>query len=258
MALVGLDGSIDWLGLPRFDSAACFSALLADPGYGRWLVAPGGQASRVTRRYRGDTMILETTFETDSGDVCVIDFMSRRDGVSDLVRIVRGLRGKVAMRSELIVRFEYGSVLPWVSRGRTAGVEIVAGPDRLLFDASIPLRGEDFRTVGEFEIAAGEEVDFLLSWSPSYRATPEPVRAADTLAQAEMFWSDWCALQVGRRMVGGRDSLVADIEGAIASRDRRYRSRRDHVVAGKNRWQPAIGTTATAGSATPRYAIRPA
>ena len=193
IALVGLDGSIDWLGLPRFDSAACFSALLADPGYGRWLVAPTGQANRATRRYRGDTMILETTFETDTGAACVIDFMSRRDGVSDLVRIVWGLRGKVAMHSELIVRFEYGSVLPWVSRREDGRREIVAGPDRLLLDAGIPLRGEDFRTIGEFEIVADDKVEFVLSWSPSYRAAPEPIQAADALAQAERFWSEWSA-----------------------------------------------------------------
>ena len=136
-------------------------------------------------------MILETTFETDTGVACVIDFMSRRDGVSDLIRIVRGLRGKVAMHSELIVRFEYGSVMPWASRRKDGRREIVAGPDRLLFDASVSLRGENFRTVGDFEVAAGDEVDFVLSWSPSYRAAPEPVRAADTLAQAESFWSDW-------------------------------------------------------------------
>lgn len=116
MAFVGRDGSIDWLGLPRFDSAACFSALLGSPQHGRWLVAPTTEAERVTRRYRGDTMILETNFESETGAVCVIDLMTRREGVSDLVRIVRGLRGTVTMRTELIVRFEYGSVVPWVSR----------------------------------------------------------------------------------------------------------------------------------------------
>src|SRR5665213_1837423 len=113
MALVGRDGSIDWLGLPRFDSAACFAALLGDPQHGRWLIAPTARGSRLTRRYRGDTLILETTFEAETGAACVIDFMSRRDGISDLVRIVRGVRGTVAMQTELVVRFEYGSVVPW-------------------------------------------------------------------------------------------------------------------------------------------------
>lgn len=116
MALVGRDGSIDWLGFPRFDSAACFSALLGDSRNGRWLLAPIAGASNVNRRYRGDTMILETTFETSTGAACIIDFMTRREGASDLVRIVKGLRGKVAMHTELIVRFEYGSIVPWVSR----------------------------------------------------------------------------------------------------------------------------------------------
>src|SRR5947209_7461942 len=158
MALVGRDGSIDWLCLPRFDSAACFSALLGNPQHGRWLVAPATGACRATRSYRGDTMILETTFELKTGAVRVIDFMARREGISDLVRIVRGLRGKVAMRTELIVRFEYGSVLPWVSRRDDGRREIIAGPDRLLLSADVSLRGEDFRTVGNFEVAAGDEI----------------------------------------------------------------------------------------------------
>ena len=193
MALIGRDGSIDWLGLPRFDSAACFSALLGGPQHGRWLVAPTTEAERVTRRYRGDTMILETNFETGTGAVCVIDLMTRREGVSDLVRIVRGLRGTVAMRTELIVRFEYGSIVPWVSRQEDGRLEITAGPDRLLLDTGIPLRGENFRTVGEFEVSAGEEIGFTLSWSLSYRPVPEPLRSIDALASAETFWMDWSA-----------------------------------------------------------------
>src|SRR5271154_6357071 len=115
IALVGRDGSVDWLGLPRFDSAACLASLLGEPQHGRWLIAPMEKGSRVTRRYRGDSLILETSFETDDGVICVIDFMTRRDGVSDVVRLVRGVRGKVAMRVELIVRFEYGSIVPWVA-----------------------------------------------------------------------------------------------------------------------------------------------
>ena len=191
MALVGRNGSIDWLGLPRFDSATCFSALLGEPGHGRWLIAPIGDAVSVTRRYRGDTMILETVVETETGAACMIDLLTRREGVSDLVRIVRGLRGSVAMRSELIVRFEYGSVVPWVSRRGDSRREITAGPDRLLLDTSVALRDENFKTVGEFEISAGDEAAFTLSWSRSYHPAPAPLRAADALAQAEAFWSDW-------------------------------------------------------------------
>ncbi len=191
MAMVGRDGSIDWLGFPRFDSAACFAALLGDSRNGRWLVAPTGVPADVKRRYRGDTMILETTFEAETGAVCVVDFMSRGEGTSDLVRIVRGVRGKVAMRTELVIRFEYGSIMPWVSRRDDGRREITAGPDRLLLAADVPLHGEDFRTVGKFEVEAGEEISFMLSWSRSYHAAPEPRSASEALAQAESFWSKW-------------------------------------------------------------------
>ena len=191
MALVGRNGSIDWLGLPRFDSAGCFSALLGEPGHGRWLIVPIADAVSVIRHYRGDTMILETVVETETGAACVIDFLTRREGISDLVRIVRGLRGTVAMRTELIVRFEYGSVVPWVSRLGKGRREIIAGPDRLLLNFSVPLRGENFRTVGEFDISADKEVAFTPSWSRSYHPAPAALRVADALAEAENFRSDW-------------------------------------------------------------------
>jgi GH15 family glucan-1,4-alpha-glucosidase len=193
MALVGRDGSIDWLCLPRFDSAACFSALLGEPQNGRWLIAPKSDDVRVIRSYRDDTLILETVFETEMGAVCVIDLMTRRDGVSDLVRIVRGLRGNVCMRTELIVRFEYGSVVPWVSRQEDGRLELTAGPDRLLLDTAVSMRGANFKTVGEFEITAGDEVGFMLSWTPSFRPAPAPFLATDALAQADTYWSAWAA-----------------------------------------------------------------
>ena len=193
LALVGRDGSIDWLGFPRFDSAACFSALLGDAEQGRWLIAPASDGAEISRRYRGDTLILETTFETATGSVCVVDFMSRRDGVSDLVRIVRGIRGTVAMRSELVVRFEYGSVVPWVSRQEDRRLELTAGPDRLILETRVPLRGANLKTIGEFDVVAGDEVAFTLSWSPSYHPIPPPFRATDALAEVELFWSNWAA-----------------------------------------------------------------
>ena len=193
IALVARNGSIDWLGLPRFDSAACFSALLGGPENGRWLIAPVEEALNVTRRYRGDTMILETVFETHSGTASVIDFLTRREGVSDLVRIVRGLRGCVVMRSELIVRFEYGSVVPWVSRCGDHRREITAGPDRLSLDTTVSLRGENFKTIGDFELTANEEIAFTLSWSRSYQPAPPPIQACKALAEAEAFWSEWSA-----------------------------------------------------------------
>jgi GH15 family glucan-1,4-alpha-glucosidase len=191
MALVARDGSIDWLCAPRFDSAACFAALLGDPSHGRWLVAPCGAVTGVSRHYRGDTLILETVFETADGAVSIIDCLARRAGVSDLLRIVRGRRGTVSMRTELVVRFEYGSIVPWVSRQEDGRLQLTAGPDRLLFDTRVALRGENMRTVGEFEVKAGEEVGFVLSWTPSYRAAPEPLHPAESLAQIESFWSEW-------------------------------------------------------------------
>ena len=191
IALVGRDGSIDWLGLPRFDSPACFAALLGDPSHGRWLLAPAEPVTRATRRYRGATLILETRFETEAGAVSVTDFMARRDGAADLIRIVRGLRGKVALRTELVVRFAYGRRTPWVTRWEDGRTHFVAGPDQLILDTGVPLHGEDFRTVGEFSIETGQEIAFTLSWTPSYRPTPPSLDAGEALAQVEQFWSDW-------------------------------------------------------------------
>ena len=193
LALVGRDGSIDWLGFPRFDSAACFSALLGDSEQGRWLIAPATDLTKISRQYRGDTLILETTFETETGCACVIDFMTRREGVSDLVRIVKGIRGTTAMRSELVVRFEYGSVVPWVSRQEDRRLELTAGPDRLIFETRVPLRGANLKTIGEFDVVAGDEVPFTLTWSRSFHPIPPPFRASEALAEAELFWSSWAA-----------------------------------------------------------------
>jgi GH15 family glucan-1,4-alpha-glucosidase len=191
VALVGRDGSIDWMGMPRFDSPACFSALLGAPDHGRWLVAPSAQAVRVTRAYRDGSTVLETRFETADGAVSVIDFMARRDGVSDLMRIVRGTRGRVAMRTELIVRFDYGSVVPWVSRQDDRRLHFTAGPDRLTLATPVELRGEDMRTLGDFEIAAGEELAFTLSWQPSWRADLPAPDAAQALVRVEAQWDEW-------------------------------------------------------------------
>jgi GH15 family glucan-1,4-alpha-glucosidase len=193
MALVGLDGSMDWLGLPRFDSPACLAALLGNTENGRWLIAPSDTASRAKRRYLGDTLILETMFETETGIVCVIDFLSRRGAVSDVVRLVRGVSGSVAMRIELIVRFDYGLAVPWVTQRDDGRLQMIAGPDRLLLDTSVSLRGEDMRTVGEFEVKAGQEVSFVLTWTPSYKADPERVSAVNALQEVHSFWSAWAA-----------------------------------------------------------------
>ena len=193
LALVGRDGSIDWLCWPRFDSPACFSALLGTPEHGRWLIAPTAANARATRRYRGETLILETLFETDDGAVVVIDFMSRRNGCSDLARLVRGVRGQVAMHTELAVRFDYGLVVPWVVGHEDGRLQFTAGPDRLLLDTSVPTRGEGYRTVAEFTVAAGEEVSFVVTWSRSYHAAPARLDADETLKRVEAFWSEWAA-----------------------------------------------------------------
>jgi len=191
VALVGRDGSIDWLGLPRFDSAACFAALLGDPRHGRWIVAPAEPVVRTTRRYRGNTLILETTFDTESASVCVIDFMSRTVGASHVVRMVRGLRGSISMRTELVARFEYGSVVPWVSRREDGRLQMVAGGDRLVLDTVVGLRGENLSTQGEFELHADEEISFVLTWSRSFRDDPARIDAAESLRSTAAFWESW-------------------------------------------------------------------
>jgi GH15 family glucan-1,4-alpha-glucosidase len=153
-ALVGRNGSIDWLCFPRFDSAACFAALLGEPKNGRWLIAPADESAKVTRKYRGHTLILETTFETKDGAVRLIDFMPPRGANPDIIRIVEGVRGSVPMRMELIIRFDYGDVVPWV-RKCGDGLEAIAGPNALVLRTPIETRGEDFTTVAEFELAKG-------------------------------------------------------------------------------------------------------
>ena len=197
-ALVGRDGSIDWMALPRFDSAACFAALLGSPENGRWRIAPIGASPPATRRYRGNTLILETTFETAAGAVCLIDVMVRSNDVTYLSRRVRGLRGSVALRSELVVRFDYGSVVPWVSRQPDGRLELIAGPDRLVFDSAVPLHGENMRTVGDFTLGEGEVVDFALTWTPSFKPFPERLDTEAALREAERGWLEWSGQFEGR------------------------------------------------------------
>jgi GH15 family glucan-1,4-alpha-glucosidase len=197
IALVGRDGSIDWLGLPRFDSAACFAALLGEPKHGRWLIAPADGSAAVTRSYCGDTLILETVFRTDKGAVRITDFMLRRERGSEVVRIVTGLEGEVAMRMELTVRFDYGSVVPWVSQKDDGRLQFIAGPDRLLLASAVATRGEDRRTVADFTISAGQDVCFSLTWSPSYCEALQATPAAETLQRVKTEWSNWAATFCG-------------------------------------------------------------
>jgi GH15 family glucan-1,4-alpha-glucosidase len=198
MALVSRDGSIDWLCWPRFDSSACFAALLGTEQHGRWLLAPKA-AAQAKRSYRGDTLILESTFETDSGAVTVIDFMPPRGVHSDLVRMVRGVRGRVDMRMDFTVRFEYGSAVPWVTQRRAtrAGdanvLTAIAGPDRVTLRTPVPLHGSDHHTVAEFTVAEGETRWFVLAYSQSHLEEPKPVDAAAALQDTEDFWREWSA-----------------------------------------------------------------
>ncbi len=189
-ALVGKDGSIDWMSLPRFDSAAFFACLLGGPENGRWLIAPV-EAATVTRRYRPSTLVLETRFETPTGVVTVIDCMGRRTDQSHLVRLVRGESGSVPMRLELGVRFDYGLVVPWVRRLEDGRLSAVAGPDRLTMATTVPTRGQDMQTVGEFVVSAGEEVPFSMCWSPSYLPIPPAVDPKTVIEHTAKSWSDW-------------------------------------------------------------------
>ncbi|MEA3156829.1 MAG: hypothetical protein QOK44_4418 [Betaproteobacteria bacterium] len=189
-ALVARDGSIDWLCLPRFDSGACFAALLGAPENGRWQLAPAGEIRRVSRRYRPNTLILETEFETATGTVTVIDFMPPRTREPRLVRMVVGRSGRVAMRMQFIVRFDYGSVVPWVSK-TPGGVRAIAGPDTIVLDTSVPLRGEGLTTVAEFTIAEGEPKPFVMTWYPSHEPEPPTIAPAATLEETEQWWQEW-------------------------------------------------------------------
>ena len=190
-ALVGRDGSIDWLCWPRFDSPACFAALLGSSQHGRWLVAPCDEAMRVSRRYRQGTLVLETDFETPDGAVTVTDFMPPRGAASDLVRIVRGTRGQVAMRTELILRFDYGSTVPWVTRLESGALRAIAGPDMVVLHTSVPLRGEGLKTVGEFVVSAGDTTTFVLAYGSSHGCPPTLVEPLAALSETDAFWREW-------------------------------------------------------------------
>ena len=190
-ALVGCNGSIDWLCLPRFDSGSCFSALLGDEWDGRWVVAPDAPVLSVERRYRERTLVHELVFHCETGSVRVIDFMPPRGKDPDVVRIVEGLEGSVPMRSELVIRFEYGSIVPWVRRLDEGTRVAVAGPDALSLRTPVPMRGENLRTVAEFTVEAGSREPFVLTWYPSHRECPPPIDPEQALVDTCSFWRDW-------------------------------------------------------------------
>jgi GH15 family glucan-1,4-alpha-glucosidase len=189
-ALVGRDGSIDWLCWPRFDSPACFAALLGTPENGRWLMAPTEAPRAVRRRYRPGTLVLETEFETATGRAAVIDFMSP-EACGNVVRIVIGRTGRVEFRTEFVVRFNYGATVPWVSRRDDDALDAIAGPERVVLRTPAPLQGVDLKTVGEFTVAANESVPFVLSCGPSYQSVPPALDAFAALERTEDFWRKW-------------------------------------------------------------------
>ena len=190
-ALVSRDGSIDWLCWPRFDSGACFAALLGGPEHGRWLLTAADASVRIKRRYRDDTLILETDLETAQGTATVIDFMPLQDEGSSVIRLVVGRRGQVLMRTELIVRFDYGSLVPWVTRLEDGTLSAVAGPDAVILRTPVPLRGENLKTMGEFTVAAHETIPFVLCYHFSHRAGPAAIDAKRALSKTARLWRDW-------------------------------------------------------------------
>jgi GH15 family glucan-1,4-alpha-glucosidase len=192
VALVGKDGSIDWLCFPRFDSGACFAALLGNPEHGRWKIAPRGNVRRVERRYRDATLVLETELETEEGTIRIVDLMPIRGRAPDIVRIVEGVRGRVNVELELAIRYDYGSIVPWLRRdGRRLAA--IAGADALVLSSDVPLEVQDGKTIGRFSIDRGERACFVLTWYPSHEAppdSPDPLRAAHETYE---WWRGWAS-----------------------------------------------------------------
>jgi GH15 family glucan-1,4-alpha-glucosidase len=190
-ALVGCDGSIDWLCWPAFDSDACFASLLGTDKHGRWLIAPADEVIDTSRRYRGDTLILETRFETRTGVIELIDFMPPRGHASDIVRLVRGVSGRVKLRMELVIRFGFGIDIPWVKKTEDGGLLAICGGDMTVLRTPIETRGEDLTTVADFEVGEGETVPFVLTYGPSHLPIPESIDPAQALQDTEQFWTEW-------------------------------------------------------------------
>jgi len=191
-ALVGRDGSIDWLCLPRFDSAACFSKLLGDDDHGFWRLAPKGAHRATHRHYRGDTLVLESEFVTPEGTVRVIDCMPIRQTHPEVVRLVEGVRGKVTMEMNLTIRFGYGQIVPWARR-MDGTLTAVAGPDGLSLWTPVECHGEDFSTLSEFTVTEGQRVPFSLTWFPANESPPRPVDAGYAIQDTEQWWTEWAA-----------------------------------------------------------------
>jgi GH15 family glucan-1,4-alpha-glucosidase len=207
-ALVSNTGSIDWLCLPRFDSAACFSGLLGDERNGRWLITPAGEVTLVHRGYQGDSLILETEFRTADGVVRLVDCMPPRERAPDVVRVIEGVRGTVPMRMELVVRFDYGSIVPWVRRADGA-LHFIGGPDSLWLRTPVPVRGENLSTVAEFNVEAGDRVPFVLTWHASHQRAPRAIDAVRSIDDTGAWWSEW-ASHISYRG-GWRDAVIRSL-----------------------------------------------
>jgi GH15 family glucan-1,4-alpha-glucosidase len=192
-ALVGRDGSIDWLCWPAFDSDACFASLLGTHRHGRWLIEPAEEVTGSSRRYWDNTLILETRFETANGVVALIDFMPPRGNASDVVRLVRGVAGKVKLQMQLVIRFGFGADIPWVRRCDNGALLAISGQDMAVLRTPVATRGEDLTTVAGFEVSDGETIPFVLTYGPSHLPLPKPINPAQALQDTEAFWTDWCS-----------------------------------------------------------------
>ncbi|HYN30174.1 MAG TPA: glycoside hydrolase family 15 protein [Dermatophilaceae bacterium] len=230
-ALISRDGSLDWMCLPRFDSSASFAALLGGPEAGRWRIAPLAGGVCTHRAYRGDTMVLETTWETDEGTVKVVDFMPIRQTEPDIVRVVEGVSGRVRMGVELVARFDYGRIVPWVRHAGERWVA-VAGPDSLWLDTPVRLRGENMRSMAQFTVDAGDRVPFVLTWVPSYQDEPPRYDPDRALQETEQFWTQW----ISRCTYDGRYSQAV---------------RRSLLVLKALTYAPSGGITAAATTSLP-------
>ena len=190
-ALVGRSGSVDWLPFPRFDSSSCFGALLGGREHGRWLIAPAAGGPADERRYRDDTLILESEWQTATGRVRVIDFMPPRETKPDIVRIVEGLEGTVQMRTELVIRLDYGALIPWIQRLDVRTLVALGGPDGLLLRTPVMLEPDEMTHGADFTVREGDRVPFVLTWYPSHEELPRPVDAEQALVDTERFWRSW-------------------------------------------------------------------
>ena len=243
-ALVGMDGSVDWLCLPHFDSPSCFSRLLGEDHHGFWRLAPAGGAKDIvaTRRwYRPDTLVLETEFDTPTGTVRITDCMPVRDDHPHLVRTIEGVSGSVDMRMDLVVRFDYGEVVPWVTT-HDGLTRLTAGPDSLALWHRVDVVGKDLSSIADFTVTEGQRYPFTLVWYPSHEEPPPPLDSYYAVHLTEAYWTEWAALCCYTGAVPRRGGALAHhAQGADLRADRWHRRRTDHVAPRGARRQPQLG-----------------